>query len=472
MAVVELHSPDELVPLVHAALRAWHTVGTADNLLEGLLLIQEERGSITASTSPTAMRLATNRVLLAGIEELESGDQLEAEILRMRFADGNTLMMVANRINASEHTVSRVQRAAIVSLSNVLYEKEMDARHSRAQSLQQKLPPPSYSQLFGVEEAEELIVERLSQSDGPGVVSIVGIGGIGKTALADAVTRQLAGRLQFDGVVWLRIVHQTLSGRKPSPKITFDNLLIQLADGLGLNNVDGNQEQRLVQIRRALTDRPNLIVIDNLETDGETAFILDHLNDLAQPSKFLLTTRTRHATQAAVFHHELRELKLDAAASLVTSHARDVGLPEIDQFGAEHIQHIYEITGGNPLALKIVVSLLDLLPLSQVLYDLKVSRPGLIEDLYSHIYWQAWRVLSPEARSLLQAMPLVGETGGLPDYLQEISNLTDNQFWPALQELRSRSLIEIRGTVHEKRYGVHRLTESFLRTEIIHWPDK
>ena len=36
--------------------------------------------------------------------------------------------------------------------------------------------------------------------------------------------------------------------------------------------------------------------------------------------------------------------------------------------------------------------------------------------------------------------------------------------------LRNRSLLEVRGTIQAKRYGIHRLTETFLRTEIIHWP--
>ena len=126
----------------------------------------------------------------------------------------------------------------------------------------------------------------------------------------------------------------------------------------------------------------------------------------------------------------------------------------------------------NPLALKLVVSLLDLLSLPLVLEGLSSSRSGPIENLYRHIYWQSWQILSSEAKLLLQAMPLVGESGGLPDYLQTISNLSAERFWPALHELRNRSLLEVRGTIQEKRYGIHRLTETFLRTEIIDWPEE
>jgi len=66
-------------------------------------------------------------------------------------------------------------------------------------------------------------------------------------------------------------------------------------------------------------------------------------------------------------------------------------------------------------------------------------------------------------------MPLIAEAGALPEQMRAISNLSEERFWPAVSELISRSLLEIKGTIHERRYGIHRLTETFLRTEIIGW---
>jgi hypothetical protein len=311
----------------------------------------------------------------------------------------------------------------------------------------------------------------LVAAGGPQVVAIVGIGGIGKTSLADAITRRIAGLFHFEGIIWLRSEPQTMSGRTLGPNLTFESLTAELASKLGLET-SGTLEQRLVQVRHRLKDRPYLVVIDNLESDAETAYLLDHLNDLAEPSKFLLTTRTRPSPQTTVYHFPVGELSLADASALLQRHAQDIGIDLPEATRDSDSQAIYNIVGGNPLALKLVVSQLDLLPLSQVSEGLVSNRPGPIEDMYRHIYWQAWNILSPEARSLLQAMPLVGETGGLPDYLQVISKLSDDRFWPALRELRTRSLLEVRGTIRQKRYGVHRLTETFLRTEIINWPEE
>jgi hypothetical protein len=76
--------------------------------------------------------------------------------------------------------------------------------------------------------------------------------------------------------------------------------------------------------------------------------------------------------------------------------------------------------------------------------------------------------LSDNAKLLLQAMPLVADMGGSTTQLQAITQLQD-EFWTAVSELRRRSLIEVRGAMDEKRYGIHRLTQTFLSTEITGW---
>jgi len=66
-----------------------------------------------------------------------------------------------------------------------------------------------------------------------------------------------------------------------------------------------------------------------------------------------------------------------------------------------------EVVGGNPLALKLVVGQLCVLPLSQVLENLKQARGQTIDDLYTYIYWQAWHTLDETSQKVLLVMPLV-----------------------------------------------------------------
>ncbi len=463
----------QLQSAIHAALRAWHVTGGAPrDLLADLLLVQARRLTVTQDGSPATLRLATNQVLLESIGELETQDQTAARVLRARFIEKHKLMAVANQLNVSEHSVSRYQRAAIERLTDIIHGREQTLRQERGQRLETQLPPASYTRLFGLHEMRTKLETLLLGVKAPWVVALVGIGGIGKTALADAVTRQVIDHFAFAHIVWVRSEPQTMSGQSRSPQLMYEDFITTLDSRLWSDATEVRSfEQRLFQVRQALKQRPCLVVIDNLERETDTAYLLAHLNDLANPSKFLLTTRTRPVEQATVYTVNVDELSPADATALLRHHAQDIGIQAMDTATAADIENIYQVVGGNPLALKLVVSLLDLLPLSQVLSDLARSQPGPVEAMYKHIYWQTWHVLSPQARQLLQAMPLVAESGGLPAYLRALSGLSEAELWPALQELRHRSLLEVRGTLQEKRYGIHRLTETFLHTEIIHWPD-
>jgi hypothetical protein len=266
---------------------------------------------------------------------------------------------------------------------------------------------------------------------------------------------------------------QTNPSDHPVPELAFERLLASLANRLWPQRPEGDSLASLtIRIRQALKARAHLIVIDNLESEADTAYLLEHLNDLAHPSKFLLTTRTRLPSHANGFSFPLDELGPTEASALLRHHARATGVHDLARLSKAEIKQVYQVVGGNPLAIKLVVGLATVESLPQILSDLARSRPGPIDDLYRHIYLKTWQTLSPEARALLQAMPLVTEPGGLVAQLQAISRLAEGPFWSALHELVARSLLEVRGTAQERRYGIHRLTETFLRTDIIDWPEQ
>lgn len=462
----------ELTRGVHAALRAWNSPGgSPESLLENLLIVRERRNSLGDRANPSMLRLATSQVLLEAIETLEEHDRKGARVLRLRFSDDNSLLMVANKLHVSEDTVSRLQRAAIEQLVDTLLAKEMALREQKAQLIEASLPPPSYTRLIGLEEARSLLLSKLFQVGSPWVIAIVGIGGIGKTALADYVVRMALREFKFDQILWLRTDPETMSGHSVSAQLTYENLIADLNDHLWPGSADLSPAKRLERVRQELKNRQLLIVIDNLETEMDTAFLLAQLNDLANPSKFLLTSRTRPAPEATVFSYPLGELSLADATALFTYYAQELGLVDLAQATEAETMDIYEVTGGNPLALKLVISLLDIMPLSEILTGLIKSQQGPIDEMYRHIYWKAWQALGDDAQRLLLAMPLVARTGALPDQLQGITGLIEARFWLAVQELRKRSLLEVRGTIQDRRYGIHRLTETFLRTEIIGGPD-
>lgn len=458
---------------IHDALRAGYAQDASlPSGFDDLFLVRKRRAALARKGDVAGARRAIYDVIFEGLEALAQQDETAARVLQQRFVDGDTLLMVAHRLNVSEHTVSRLQRTALARLAAIVHDRESAFREQRVQQLEASLPPPSYTRLFGVDNVHEALIGDLQREDGPDVVAIVGIGGIGKTAVADAATRALIGTPTFDDVLWLRYESRTMRGEALSPVHAFKTLLDDLAAELDLERSATSATERLAALRGRLKSARHLVVIDNLENEAVADYLLNHLIGMAGPSKFLLTMRARAASQAAVRNVSLPELSLDDAARLLRHHAADVGIVVAAEATDEDVARIYEVTGGNPLALKLVVGLLDSLPLAQALEQLAHRPTGPVEALYRHIYWQTWRTLSDPARALLQAMPMVAESGGEPQYLMTISGLQEATFWFAVQQLRARSLLEVRGTLEEKRYGVHRLTETFVRSEIVHWPEE
>ena len=461
----------ELHTAVHAALVNWGKPSEdALGPLAHLSLIQKQL-TCDEGGQPFALRRAVDRFLLESLDLLAEQDETGAKVLQSRFIDGKITRQVAQEMHASPDQVNRWQRAAINRLTQILYRQEMSLRAELAQEMEADLPPAPYSQFFGFTQALQAIRAQLVPTTAPWIIVITGIGGIGKTSLANCVVREVLPTLIYKRLCWLRVNGQQLSGESLPPELAYESVLSDLAAQLWPGRTQGEPVVQLEnRLRQALKAAPHLIIIDNLETAAHIEYFTGKLGAFTEPSRFLLTSRARPSGETAVYTHSLQELPLDDAEALLRHHAEMIGVAEMAAADAQMMAAIYKVTGGNPLALKLVVSLTAVLPLPQILTDLGENRSGPIEDLYRHIYWEAWHTLTPAAQQLLQAMPLVAASGALPEQMQAFSGLDENDFWTAVRELTSRSLLEVQGTIQERRYGIHRLTETFLHTEIIRLP--
>ena len=471
MGFLSSSSLQDLQDAVHNSLSTWGELSSSeDELLSFLLLVREKRAEYGDGLTLLDLRNATNEVLEDALSELAQQEETEADVLEFRFVKGEITRLVANRLHASPDQVNRWQRAAIENMAKILLSQEMVLREERKLILESHLPPPSYTQIFGAKSLCQEVVEHILHPDNDMVVAIVGLGGIGKTSLADAATRRILDELTFDDVLWVRARSRNLAGSTLLPEQAFEEFLLTVEELLWPDSPSSVASERLDRVRKALKSKPYFIVIDNLESEAVTIVFLERLRKLADPTKFLITSRSRPTLSAPAYFVSVDELLQQDAIALLLHQAASLGLNDLADAETPLFESIYALTGGNPLALKLVVSLSTALPLPQILSGLAASRSGPIEDLYRHIYWEAWRAMTDTSQRLLQAMPLVSETGAKPEQMKAISELNDEQFWLAVTELVSLSLLEVRGTVHERRYGIHRLTETFLRTEIIHWP--
>ena len=131
----------------------------------------------------------------------------------------------------------------------------------------------------------------------------------------------------------------------------------------------------------------------------------------------------------------------------------------------ETIARIAQATGGNPLAIKLVIGQAARRPLDQVLNHLKQAR-GDTEKLYRYIYQAAWELLTPPARQVLLSMPLLSLQGGPWQAVAAIAGLAEEPLAQAVDELVGLSLLDA-SDEGDRRYSIHPLTRSFVLSDLV-----
>lgn len=460
--------------LLQHALRAYRHDGHLAALpgLADLHLVRAQRRCQPGDTA-TAMR----SVLTRGLERLAQSDSTGADLLSRRFVQGQTAHQIAHALGYSESMIWTRQRQAIASLAQIITEAEAEARRSAArdevrQAALDSLPPPTFTRLFGVHAPLASLAAFLSDPASHWLVALEGMGGVGKTALARQVVEDLICQGRFQAVAWITAQqHAFVGGRLRSldqPALTFAGLLDQAARSLGLDpRLDLPERQQAQRLHSALAGQPTLLVVDNLETAADLWALLEGLDRLARPAKVLLTTRQRVDAHDQVTSVPLAALPPADALAFLRYHGEERSTPALLQAPESDLRRIVAVTGGHPLAIKLVVGQAQALPLAQVLDDLAAAQPE-IHDFYHFLFRYSWQRLSDPARQLLLHMPLLDPAGATWEDLAAVSGATLNGYYrSALEELVAASLLDAGCAQGRLLYSIHRLTEYFILSDLI-----
>ncbi len=385
--------------------------------------------------------------------------------------EGKSPLMAAQEINLSVDRWWALQRErALPALASVLWEMEEAARAQRRHRyLTRHLPAPTYDVLFGVEDRLAELRRALQPGTSRPIISIDGLGGMGKTALAHAVATWAAEQSTlFHDIVWETAAQETLTWqgieRTQTPALTFERLLDTIAIQLGYGEIPRmRMNEKTASLRTLLKERPYLIVVDNLETAEDYQTLVARLADFANPSKFLLTSRFYVGDDSHVYRLHADQLNEEAALALIRHEAQARGLAEVAAAPDESLVEIVRAVGGNPLAIKLVVGQLTRLPLSQVL---DYSRGLHADQFYLYLYRHSWNLLSPQAQRLLVLMPILPTGGGTWDDLLALTGYDEATLAASVTELVEKSLLNV-GGFPEKVYSIHRLTQHFVMSELV-----
>ena len=225
------------------------------------------------------------------------------------------------------------------------------------------LPAPSYTEFIGRELEQSTLLERLSSDHAAHIITVNGIGGVGKTALAlkvaylclEASQNHLEDGPKFEAIIFTSAKQQILTpygivAKSQQVQRNLSDIFREVANTLedrAINQV--NFEDQPALIRRRLAQRRTLLIVDNMEImqDRVKQDVIEFLYDLPINVKVIITSRER----IALFPIVLKNLPLDDGLQLINQKAEENKI----KLSKEESKILYNGTGGIPLAILYVI---------------------------------------------------------------------------------------------------------------------
>jgi hypothetical protein len=324
---------------------------------------------------------------------------------------------------------------------------------------------PNQPYFFGRKDELEKIANALDpEAQGWGVL-ISGPGGIGKTALA-IHAGHLASDEDYPIKIFLsaKVIQLTPQGVEDLQDFMLPNyitLLAELARELGDENIAKiDPNLRANEVRRLLSDRHALIIIDNLETldeKTERPRVFQFLSRLPRSCKAIVTSRRRIDTPAEIIR--LDRLKQEDALELITKLAtRNKYLAKATE---QERLSLYETTRGNPLLIEWIAGQLGN-PKSQcrtIADAIKfLGNAPQDNDPLEFVFGDLLDTFTEHETAVLATLSYFTQPAEVK-WIAEIARISTPQAETALEDLADRSVL----VVEDSRYLLPPLTAAFLR---------
>ncbi len=311
------------------------------------------------------------------------------------------------------------------TLSKVLIELRQfrkEFEESRSKTIGHPFFAPSAPDYFvGREAVLEVLSARLRE---PGaVVPLIGMPGLGKTSLA--ITFAHRRQDDFEGIYWINCAGQSLAASTA-----------ELAIQLGIRP-EGEPESLLREIRHRCAERHCLLVLDNVESNEIRSLIPDGR------CAVLVTTRLAGLPFLAKFRApELNPFTSEECLDLFKEHLPSA---DVDSNESEY-RRLAERFDRLPIAIAVAAGLLknDLrYLLRRLLAEAKPHKLGYGDLDTSDLLGKAIASAGEPARRLLSVMAVCAPSGFRLSLAANIAGIEEEPALDALQDLRSRSLVDI-----------------------------
>lgn len=329
------------------------------------------------------------------------------------------------------------------------------------------LPAPSCTAFIGREEELNRLLDLLSPAHAAHLISVDGIGGVGKTTLVlEAAYRCLDGNSRdihssipkFDVIIFTSAKEFLLTPfgwlKSLSPRRTLNDIFRQIArviDDLDITGASFDEQVDL--IRDALARQRTLLIVDNLETVQDQHDVLAFLYELPPTVKAVITTRE----QILFVPVRLTSMLEQDALSLIQHEAQ---IKEV-KLEREDCMALNRVTGGIPVAISYAIGqLANGYSLQEVLHNIAQSTGDVARFCFAS---SVQPLQGKPAHRLLMSLALF-PASALQDALIHVAvpDIDPQTTQTDLARLRGLSLVR----QENNRYTMLPLTREYALTEL------
>jgi len=307
------------------------------------------------------------------------------------------------------------------------------------------LPPQSF--FTGRDNFVAEILDSLNPEDRAWVVSIDGLGGIGKTSLVRKVAFQSTKSGLFDEIIWStaqqRLLTPTgiISVEQDQYLVELDDLLDEICQAFGyLTPIEFSFEDKIKAVNVLLKQRRCLLVLDNLETLADAKPIASFLRKTPFPTKSLVTSRQLFSVGEGEKFVRLPPMSWLETSKLIEHESKEKNV----ELSEAQANQLFELCCGIPAALTWSIGRMAFTRPNIVLSDLKSQRN--VNDLTTYCFHSAFktiRVQNPLAVKVFFILSFFPFPVTI-EALRAISQISrESDFERVLQELNLLSLIKI-----------------------------
>lgn len=332
------------------------------------------------------------------------------------------------------------------------------------------------SDFVGRKKEQEKIIDWINPNHSKrGIITIMGIGGIGKTELAKKIAFSVKEMKLFKFIVWVTAKDSWLTvngivSKKHNIPLTLSQLLNKIIEtgNLSPDLMTNKESFKREIVKDFLSKNDVLLIIDNLETVDDISVLkfIDEIGNSNVRTKVLITTRLTSQTNSGVpvapqiqgeSKLKLEPLTENEAIELFLLRANEKGLQFKKENHSKLIKKIINQVSRIPLAIEWLVSILAIKKynIEDAIHEFKI----IDNDVLTFCFGNLLGALSPKARRVLKIIPIFYKSVSI-SVLSKISGIATDKIREIVNELVSASLIDLDAEdITDPRYFIHSPTK-------------